>query len=184
MPSLPINTAKTTEAIALLLQLHQKPMILVHLLKMMYFVDRLFLDRANYSLTNDDYLGKKSGLIPKHIPELIQQLRRDGYIEISNYKTGYITLKRLPKSKVLADMEIEQIRQVYQQKKDLNPFNLLDWNYDLEFVKNHVRARRTILITPLDIMYGLDKTVADLEIYLKIEPVVLQAKDLSAVYSI
>ena len=34
---LAINTEKTTEAIALLLKLHQQPMILNHLLKMMYY---------------------------------------------------------------------------------------------------------------------------------------------------
>lgn len=180
--TLAINTVKTTEAIALLLELHQKPMILGQLLKTIYFVDRLFLSLANYSLTNDNYLGKKSGLVPKHIPELIQQLQRDSLLSISAKDTGYVVLNRCPQTNTLTNIEIETIKQVYTQKKDLNPFNLLDWDYDLEFIKNHVRTRRTILITPLDIMYSLDKTIAEIEIYLNLSESA-QSKVTSAVGS-
>jgi hypothetical protein len=90
-----INTDKTTAAIALLLRLHQQPMILHHLLKMIYFIDRLSLAQTNSSLTNDSYLGKQSGLVPKHIPDLIQQLQTDNVVSISSSSannSGYIAL--------------------------------------------------------------------------------------------
>jgi hypothetical protein len=164
-----INTNKTTEAIALLLRLHQRPMILSQLLKMMYFIDHLSLAQTNCSLTNDSYLGKQSGLMPKYIPELIQQLQTDNVVSISsasaNY-SGYIALNSYVEHQTLSKSEKAIINCVYQQKKDVNPFNLLDWNYDLEFIKNHVREQRTILITPFDIMRSLGKTAAEVQVYL------------------
>jgi hypothetical protein len=66
----------------------------------------------------------------------------------------------------LSELEKASINRIYQQKKDVNPFNLLDWNYDLEFIKNHVREQRTILITPVDIMRSLGKTEAEVQAYL------------------
>lgn len=166
MNHLAINTDKTTKAIALLLRLHQQPMILNHLLKMMYFIDRLSLAQTNCSLTNDSYLGKQSGLMPKYTPALIQQLQADGLVSRSSNNSGYITLNRYLERQILSSLEIANINCIYQQKKNVNPFNLLDWNYDLEFIKNHVREKRTILITPVDIMYSLGKTEAEVQAYL------------------
>jgi hypothetical protein len=166
MNHLAINTDKTTKAIALLLKLHQKPMILNHLLKMMYFIDRLSLAQTNCSLTNDSYLGKQSGLMPKYTPELVQQLQANNLVSRSSNNSGYIALNRDLDSQALNSWEIANINYIYQQKKNVNPFNLLDWNYDLEFIKNHVREKRTILITPVDIMYSLGKTKAEVQAYL------------------
>ena len=163
--TLPINASKTTEAIALLLKLHQKPMIFSQLLKMMYFIDRLSLAQTNSSLSNDSYLGKQSGLIPQHIPDLVLQLQAEGVLSKTSGSQGYITLQRYAASEQLSVTEINNITTIYQQKKDINPFNLLDWNYDLEFVKNHVKTKRTNLITPIDIMYSLGKTAAEIEAY-------------------
>lgn len=166
MYQIAINTDKTTAAIALLLRLHQQPMILNHLLKMMYFIDRLSLAQTNRSLTNDSYLGKQSGLMPKYTPELVQKLQADNLVSKSSNNSGYIVLNRDFNSQSLSSLEIANINCIYQQKKNVNPFNLLDWNYDLEFIKNHVREKRTILITPVDIMYSLGKTEAEVQSYL------------------
>ncbi|MEL6929586.1 MAG: type II toxin-antitoxin system antitoxin SocA domain-containing protein [Cyanobacteria bacterium J06600_6] len=178
--TLPINTSKITEAIALLLKLHQKPMILSQLLKMMYFVDRLSLAQTNYSLSNDSYLGKQSGLMPKYIPDLVLELQTQGILSKSSGGQGYIALQRDVAIATLSSLEIENITRVYQQKKSVNPFNLLDWNYDLEFIKNHVKTKRTILITPLDVMSSLGKTKAEMQIYLTSQSTQNQSKSLSA----
>ncbi|MGL5836534.1 MAG: type II toxin-antitoxin system antitoxin SocA domain-containing protein [Waterburya sp.] len=170
MYQIAINTDKTTAAIALLLKLHQQPMILNHLLKMMYFIDRLSLAQTNCSLTNDSYLGKQSGLMPKYIPELIQQLQTDNVVSISSSSannSGYIALNSYVDEQTLSELEKANIIRIYQQKKDVNPFNLLDWDYDLEFIKNHVQEKRTILITPFDIMRSLGKKAAEVQAYLK-----------------
>lgn len=169
--ALAINTGKTTEAIALLLKLHQKPMILSQLLKLMYFIDLQFLVRTNRSLTNDSYLGKQSGLIPKHIPKLVEQLQSEHLISTPANSSGYIALKRQITSSHLSSSEIAIVTAVYHQKKDINPFNLLDWNYNLEFIKNHVKTKRTILITPLDMMRSLEKTEAEIQAYLDTQTV-------------
>lgn len=169
MYQMAINTDKTTGAIALLLRLHQQPMILSQLLKMMYFIDRLSLAQTNTSLTNDSYLGKQSGLMPKYIPELIQQLQTDNVVSISSASannSGYIALNSYVDHQTLSEVEKANINRIYQQKKDVNPFNLLDWNYDLEFIKNHVQEKRTILMTPADIMRSLGKTEAEMQAYL------------------
>lgn len=163
--TLPINASKTTEAIALLLKLHQKPMILSQLLKMMYFIDRLSLAQTKHSLTNDSYLGKQSGLTPKHIPNLVLKLQEAGILSKPSSTQGYITLQRCTGIDKLSILDVEIVTRIYQQKKDINPFNLLDWNYDLEFIKNHVKTKRTILITPADIMLSLGKPETKIQAY-------------------
>lgn len=183
MYQIAINTDKTTAAIALLLRLHQQSMILSQLLKMMYFIDRLSLAQTNRSLTNDSYLGKQSGLMPKYIPELIQQLQTDNVVSISSSSannSGYIALNSYVDDQTLSKLEKANINRIYQQKKDVNPFNLLDWNYDLEFIKNHVQEKRTILITPVDIMRSLGKTEAEVQAYLDTQTSQYDSGDLTA----
>ncbi|MEO0928530.1 MAG: hypothetical protein AAFY63_22035, partial [Cyanobacteria bacterium J06643_13] len=75
-------------------------------------------------------------------------------------------LKRQITSSHLSSSEIAIVTAVYHQKKDINPFNLLDWNYNLEFIKNHVKTKRTILITPVDMMRSLEKTEAEIQTYI------------------
>ena len=183
MYQIAINTDKTTAAIALLLRLHQQPMILNHLLKMMYFIDGLSLAQTNRSLTNDSYLGKQSGLMPKYIPELIQQLQTDNVVSISSSSannSGYIALNSYVDDQTLSELEKANINRIYQQKKAVNPCNLLDWNYDLEFIKNHVQEKRTILITSVDIMRSLGKTEAEVQAYLDTQTSQDDSGDLTA----
>ncbi|MEM7591196.1 MAG: type II toxin-antitoxin system antitoxin SocA domain-containing protein [Cyanobacteria bacterium P01_A01_bin.83] len=161
-----INKTKATEAIAMILQLHQKPMILSRLLKILYFIDRLSLAQNNRSLTNDNYLCKKSGLIPQQTPDLVLQLQLLEILSTANLGLGYIKLNRAAQTKTLSASEQEMIRQVYHQKKHLNPFNLLEWQYDLWFIRNHLKQKRSSFLTPVDIMVGLGKTKAEIKAYL------------------
>lgn len=54
---------------------------------------------------------------------------------------------------------------IYHQKKSLNPFNILDWNYDLQFLRKHLREKQRNLITPLDILQHLGKTKEEITDY-------------------
>lgn len=161
-----INRTKTIEAIAYILLLNQKPMILSKLLKIMYFIDRLNLAQNNRSLTNDSYLCKKSGLVPQRIPDLILQLQLSEILTIPEQGLGYIALHHSPKTHTLSASEKEIISQVYHQKKHVNPFNLLEWKYDLWFIRNHLKHKRASLLTPVDIMLGLGKTKDEIRAYL------------------
>lgn len=91
-----INQTKTTEAIALILKFHQKPMILNRLLKMLYFIDKLYLAQSNQSLTNDSFQIKSSGLIPKCSRKLIQQLKLAQTLIVPSTGSGYIALNHYP----------------------------------------------------------------------------------------
>ena len=162
-----IDTAKTTDAIALILKLHQKPTILSQLLKMMYFIDRLYLAHANKSLTNDSYLCRKGGLIPKHIPDLILQLQLREIVAVSQIGAGYIVLNRDRGTNNLNILEQNIIKCIYEKKSQINPFNLLDWQYDLEFIKNHLKQHHNNPISPKDIMISLGKTEADIQAYIQ-----------------
>ncbi|MEL6441184.1 MAG: Panacea domain-containing protein [Cyanobacteria bacterium J06621_8] len=161
-----INRVKTTEAIAYILQLHQAPMILSRLLKILYFIDRLNLALNNSSLTNDNYYCQKSGLIPQQTPDLMLQLQLSEILQVDELQLGYISLRQLPTSTTLSPSEIEIITDVYQQKKDLNPLNIREWKYDLWFISNHLRHKGGNLLTPVDMMLGLGKTKAEIMAYL------------------
>ncbi|MEL6495139.1 MAG: type II toxin-antitoxin system antitoxin SocA domain-containing protein [Cyanobacteria bacterium J06623_7] len=174
-----INQAKTAEAIALLLKLHHKPAILSQLLKMMYFVDLLSLAQTNQSLSNDSYLAKQSGLIPQQIPQLVAQMEAENLVSRSLHNSTQITLNRYIGYQHLSTREIKLIAAVYHKKKNINPFNLLDWNYDLEFIKNHVKSKRTNLITPVDMMHSLGKTTTEINAYLDSQTPARESRSLS-----
>ena len=152
-----INNVKATEAIALILKLEPKQMILGKLLKLLYFVDLISLERTNKSLTNDIYLCQKDGLIPKHVPDLILQLQLVEIIQVSNRGMGYIYLNRDPGTKHLSILEREIIHQVYLSKQHVNPFNLLDWGYNLKFIKRHIQQSNSKAISSVDMMRSLGR---------------------------
>lgn len=178
-----LSINKTAETIALILQLHQKPMILSKLLKIMYFIDRLYLSLANRSLTNDDYECQPSGLIPRNIPELVMQLQ---FIEILmpvNTDLEYINLNRNSKAGSLSNLEKEIITEVYFQKKDVAPFDLIAWDYDLWFIRNHLKQRQNNILKPTDIMLSLGKTKAEILDYCNHQILVRSGSDQAENYN-
>lgn len=160
-----INQTKTTEAISLILKLHQKPIILNRLLKMLYFIDQLYLAQSNQSLTKDSFQIKSSGLIPKYSRKLIQQLKLNQTLIVPSTGSGHIALNHYPRTENLTTLEQEIVSHIYHQKKSLNPFNILDWNYDLQFLRKHLREKQRNLITPLDILQHLGKTKEEISVY-------------------
>jgi len=163
-PVLSINKVKTTEAISLILKLHQKSMILDQLLKMTYFIDSLYLAQSNQSLTNDSYEITKGGLVPYQVGDIISELQSSGFVRMS--QSGYIALNKTPKVDSLSDLEIKIITHIYLQKRGINPFNILDWNYDLEFLQSHSKNHGITLVTPVHIMFQLGKTKAEILTYI------------------
>lgn len=164
---LSINKAKTTEAIALILRLHQKPMILARLLKMMYFIDRLYLAQKHQSLTNDSYAITKSGLVPHQTQNLVEELLASGTLTISPIGDGYIALNHSSYlGSRLNEAETQIITHIYLQKRAINPFNFLDWNYDLEFLQQHAKKHGHTLVTPVHIMFNLGKSKAEILAYI------------------
>lgn len=166
-PILSVNKAKTTEAITLILKLHQKSMILDQLMKMMYFIDSLYLAQNNKSLTNDSYEITKGGLVPHQVGDIISELQSSGVV--SNFPKGYVTLSKNPKMYSLTDLEIKIITHIYLQKRGINPFNFLDWNYDLDFLQSHTKQYGQLLVTPIHIMLHLGKTKAEILTYINSE---------------
>ena len=163
-PVLSINKTKTTEAIALILQLHQKSMILDHLPKMMYFIDSLYLAQKNKSLTNDSYKITKGGLVPHQVGDIISELQSLGFVRMT--QSGYIALNKASRINSLSDLEIKIITHIYLQKRGINPFNILDWNYDLEFLQSHSKNHGNTLITPVHMMLQLGKTKGEILTYI------------------
>ena len=160
-----LSVNKTAQTITFILQLHQKPMVLNRLLKMIYFIDRLYLALANRSLTNDNYKCLTSGLIPQNIPGLISQLRFIEILAPGNLNLKYISLNQNAKIDSLSNLEREIIAEVYHQKKDLDPLSLRDWNYDSWFITNHLKHKGNNLFKPTDIMLSLKKTKAEILSY-------------------
>jgi len=159
-----INKAKTKEAITLILELHQKSMVLDQLLKMMYFIDRLYLAQNNKSITNDSYEIKKEGLVPRQVGDIVAELQSSGFINMS--QLGFVTLSKTSKISKLTDLEIKIITHIYLQKRGINPSNFLDWNYDLDFFKSHLKNHSVNLVTPVHIMLQLGKSKAEILTYI------------------
>ena len=164
-----INRAKTSCAVALILQLHQKPMILDRLMKMMYFIDRLYLAQANQSLTNDSYDLTKTGLMPHQMPSLIAELINSGKLTTSQVGDGYIALNHCFDSSNLNELETKIITHIYLQKRAINPCNFLDWNYDLDFLQQHTKKQGHTLVTPIHMLLGLNKTKAEILAYINFQ---------------
>ena len=161
-----INRAKTIKAIALILKLHQKPIILDRLLKMMYFIDSLYLAQTNQSLTNDSYRITTGGLIPQQTKNLVPELLASGVLITSPRGEGYVSLNQISYNDNLSERETKIVTHIYLQKRAINPFNFLDWNYDLEFLQQHTKKPGQDLITPVHILLNLGKTKAEILAYI------------------
>ena len=79
---------------------------------------------------------------------------------------GYIALSKTPKTGGLTNLEIKIITHIYLQKRVINPFDFLDWNYDLDFLQSHSKNKGSKLVTPIHIMLQLGKTKAEILTYI------------------
>jgi uncharacterized phage-associated protein len=159
------NEEKTTEAASIFLELCGGEMKYIKLLKLLYLLDRLALQKWERPVTNDDYFSLDFGPVLSQTYDIIKRSRFyagywDQYIETISYKK--VRLKgNGPKISKLSDAEIQLIHQIYKEFGKIDAFRLAELTHELpEYQEPHGSS---IPIKLADVLSALNYSEQDIE---------------------
>ena len=127
------NLSKATEAACLLRQRGGGRMNIMKLVKLVYLLDRLSLDRRGIPVAGGDYLSMGNGPVTSELLDLINAGRlvgeRDTRWEqcVSDRRNHDLQLERLPEREHLADAEVDLLDQIWAEHGGKDQWELVDW---------------------------------------------------------
>jgi len=156
---------KAVEAAAILLKLHGGPMKYLGLLKMLYIVDRVALERMEQPITGDCYVSMDYGPVLSCVYDLIKGKTVGNAlalwsVSIASCPKKQVYLRNDPGKQHLCEAEEEILEEVYQKFGHVDPFEVADWTHGLPEWKNPHGLMIPIAVN--DVLHYLGKT--DLEI--------------------
>ena len=127
---LPFNETKATQASACLLELENRRMNYMKLIKLLYIADREALFRWGRPITTDSYVSMKNGPVLSRVLDLITEGREPGsftpwfeFISIpSNYEVSL--MKDCPKDE-LSQAEEDLIHEIYNKYGHMDQWQLV-----------------------------------------------------------
>jgi len=160
------HLAKTIEAAAVLLKLHNKPMKYLGLLKMLYIADRIALKRIEQPITGDHYVSMDYGPVLSNVYDLIKKVSVDDDLSLwskficSNDKYN-VSLRNDPGNGELCQEEEQILNKVYEKLGHLNPFDVAQWTHNFPEWQNPHGSAIPILVE--DILRHIGKTDEEIE---------------------
>lgn len=127
------NISKATEAACIFLERGGGRMNIRKLVKLMYLLDRLSLDRRGIPVTGGDYLSMRNGPVTSEVLDLINSGQLEGESDrrweqsISDRVNHEVQLDQMPKRGHLADSEVELLDQVWMEHRERDQYQLRDW---------------------------------------------------------
>ena len=166
MLNLQFKSKKTTQTICRLLSSNNGNMNYMKLIKELYLIDRICLDRFNRVLTGDTYFSMKHGPVLSNVLDKISssQLSEDSYWDKyikrkGPYKLTLIETKR--SNSELSPREIAIIDEVSEKFRKMNEWDIVNWCHDnLKEWKEPTFGRDQIFIA--DILKALGKTNSEI----------------------
>jgi len=153
---------KTTQIAAMLLSLNNGKMPYLRLLKLLYMIDRLSLERWGEPLTFDKYCSMDHGPVLSRTYDnikdgnlLLDESYWHEYIS-SNPDTYTVQLLKEGESTKLSKAEIELIREVYDEYKEIDRWDLSEMTHNLPEYQNPEGSSISIEIT--DILKAVNKS--------------------------
>ena len=119
------------------LRLHQQPMHHLKLMKMMYMADRRSLEQIETTITGDSYVSMKYGPVLSNVYDLIKGQYKDSSVQalwsthISPRLNHQISLLKNPGNRKLCEFEEDLIREIYQDYKNYDRFDLAEETHKL-----------------------------------------------------
>jgi len=163
MTTTKFNSQKATQIVYRLLEQNGGHMNYMKLIKELYLIDRICLDRFSRTLTGDIYFSMKNGPVLSNVldkissPELLDEddywqkyLRRRGFYELST------TDNKCPHNE-LSQRELRVVDDVFKQFQHKNHWEVVDWCHEnLPEYEKREQGRAQIFIQ--DILRALGKT--------------------------
>lgn len=127
------NIGKATEAACLFLERGSGQMNIMKLVKLLYLLDRLSLDRRGTPVVGGDYLSMRNGPVTSEVLDLINNGRlyqeADTRWEqcISDRANHEVKLERMPVRENLSDAEVNLLNEIWAEHGRKNHWQLVDW---------------------------------------------------------
>ncbi len=127
---------KSTEVACEFLERAGGEINVMKLVKLVYLLDRLSLDRRGIPVVGGDYLSMRNGPVTSELLDLINAGRlvdeSDSSWEraISNRLDHEIRLKSKPARKYLSDIELELINSIWDEHGGSNQWELVKWCHE------------------------------------------------------
>jgi uncharacterized phage-associated protein len=176
---------KATQAAAYFLKVHGGQMYYLGLIKLLYMADRLAFERFNWPITGDVYFSMKYGpvlsevysyiqrqvkLKNDHVNREIQDPKNNGFEYWSHYinrvdgEPYQICLTNYPGNSELCEAEEDVLRDVYQNRGNIDRFELADITHQFPEWKNPLAVgEKRLPLSPLDVLYALRKTDQEIQ---------------------
>jgi uncharacterized phage-associated protein len=127
------NISKATEVACLFLQRTDGTMGVMKLVKLMYLLDRLSLDRRGVPVVGGDYLSMRNGPVTSEVLDLINAGRLLGETDqrwehcISGRQNHAVTLEHNADRDHLADAEVALLDEIWREHGDKDQWQLVGW---------------------------------------------------------
>ena len=130
------NISKATEAACLLLQRSGGRMNVMKLVKLLYLLDRLSLDRRGTPVIGDDYLSMCNGPVTSEVLDLLNEGRL--YREpnrrweqcISDRENHEVALLKMPEREEVSDTEVKLLDEIWASHEHQSQWQLVDWCHE------------------------------------------------------
>lgn len=127
------NIAKATEAACHFMDRAGGTINIMKLVKLMYLLDRLSLDRRGVPVAGGDYLSMRNGPVTSEVLDLINAGRLLGESDqrweqcVSDRLNHEVQLERMPAREHLSDAEILLLDEVWREHGHQDQWELVDW---------------------------------------------------------
>ncbi len=124
---------KATEAACEFLDRAGGQLNIMKLVKLLYLLDRLSLDRRGIPVVGGDYLSMRNGPVTSEVLDLINAGRLAGESDrlweqcVSDRRDHDIRLEQKPERLHLSDAEIKMIDAIWQEHGQRDQWQLVDW---------------------------------------------------------
>ncbi len=127
------HIGKATEAACLFLECGRGRMNVMKLVKLMYLLDRLSLDRRGIPVCGGDYHSMRNGPVTSEVLDLINEGRlyqeSDNRWEecISDRENHELVLQRMPEREQISNAEAKLLAEVWAEHGDKTQWELVEW---------------------------------------------------------
>jgi uncharacterized phage-associated protein len=127
------HISKATEAACLFLEFGGGRMNIMKLVKLLYLLDRLSLDRRGVPVTGGDYLSMRNGPVTSEVLDLINAGRLSGETDqrweqcVSDRRDHDVKLEKMPPREHLSDAEVVLLDEIWQTHGPKDQWQIRDW---------------------------------------------------------
>jgi uncharacterized phage-associated protein len=127
------NLSKATEAACLFLERGGGEMHIMKLVKLMYLLDRLSLDRRSTPVCGGDYLSMRNGPVTSEVLDLVNAGRLAGERDqrweqcISDRTNHQVKLEQMPARENLSEAEVSLLDELWAEHGRKDQWQLVEW---------------------------------------------------------